>query len=37
MLVTIRAPQDVQLYDAVRQHYRVLAPLTARIPLRVRT
>jgi hypothetical protein len=37
MLVSMRAPQDVNLYDAIRQHYQVLVPLTARIPLRVRT
>lgn len=37
MLVSLRAPHGVQLYDAIRQSYQVLVPLTARIPLRVRT
>jgi hypothetical protein len=37
LLLTIRAPRGVPLYNATRQEYRVLDPLTARIPLRVRT
>jgi hypothetical protein len=37
MLVTLRGPHGVNLYDAIRQHYPVLVPLTARIPLRLRT
>ncbi len=36
MLVSLRAPHGVKLYEAVRQHYPVLSPLTARIPLRLR-
>ena len=36
MLVSMRAPQGVKLYEAVRQQYPVLTPLTARIPLRLR-
>lgn len=37
MLVSLRAPRGVNLYDAIRQQYPVLTPLTARIPLRVRS
>jgi hypothetical protein len=37
MLVSLRAPQNVNLYDAIRQQYPVLTPLTARIPLRIPT
>jgi hypothetical protein len=37
LLLTIRAPLGVQLYNATRQQYRVLDPLIAQIPLRVRT
>jgi hypothetical protein len=37
MLVTLKAPKGVDLYDAIRQRYQVLTPLTARLPLRVRT
>jgi hypothetical protein len=37
MLVTLRGPQGVKLYDAIRQRYQMLVPLTARIPLRLRT
>jgi hypothetical protein len=36
MLVSLRAPLGVNLYDAIREQYPVLTPLTARIPLRVR-
>jgi hypothetical protein len=37
MLVSMRAPQGVDLYDATRQNYPMLVPLAARLPLRVRT
>lgn len=37
MLVSLKAPKGVDLYAAVRQRYPVLTPLTARLPLRVRT
>lgn len=37
MLVSLKAPMGVNLYAAVRQHYPVLTPLTARLPLRIRT
>jgi hypothetical protein len=37
MLVSMRAPQGVELYDAIRQRYQVLVPLVARLPLQVRT
>jgi len=37
MLVSIKAPQGVQLYDAVRQHYPLLTPLSTQLPLRIRT
>jgi hypothetical protein len=37
LLLTIRAPRGVHLYNATRQQYRVLDPVTARIPLRVPT
>ena len=37
MLVTLRAPHGINLYDAIRQRYQMLVPLTARIPLRLRT
>ncbi|MBS1871558.1 MAG: S8 family peptidase [Actinobacteria bacterium] len=37
MLLSIRAPRGVRLYEAVRQSYSVLAPLTAQIPLRLRS
>lgn len=37
MLVSLRAPQGVNLYAAIRQRYPVLTPLTAQLPLRVRT
>jgi hypothetical protein len=37
MLVSVRAPRGVKLYDAVRQHYPVLTPLAARLPLRLRS
>jgi hypothetical protein len=36
MLLSMRAPQGVQLYYAIRQRYQALVPLAARIPLRVR-
>jgi hypothetical protein len=37
MLVSLKAPKGVNLYAAVRKRYPVLTPLTARMPLRVRT
>src|SRR5580692_3544722 len=37
MLVSMRGPQGVDVYDAVLQHYPVLVPLTTRLPLRLRT
>lgn len=37
MLVSLSAPKGVDLYAAVRQRYPLLTPLTARLPLRVRT
>ena len=37
VLLTVRAPSGVALYDATRQQYRVLDPLTAQIPLRIQT
>jgi hypothetical protein len=36
MLVSISAPDGVQLYDAVRQAYPILTPLTTQLPLRLR-
>lgn len=35
MILSLRAPKNVNLYDAVRQRYSVLTPLTAQIPLRL--
>lgn len=37
MLVSLKAPKGVNLYAAIRQQYPVLTPLTARLPLRIRT
>jgi hypothetical protein len=34
MLLSITAPQDVTLYNAVRQHFPVLTPLSIQLPLR---
>jgi hypothetical protein len=37
MLVSIRAPHGVLLYDAVRQRYPALAPIPTELPIRVQT
>jgi len=37
MLLTMHAPADVPLYDAVRSRYQVLIPLRAQLPLRLQT
>jgi hypothetical protein len=36
VLLTIRAPHGVELYNATRLQYRVLDPITAQLPLRIR-
>jgi hypothetical protein len=36
MLATITAPRGVRLYEAVRQRYRTLQPVTLEVPLQVR-
>lgn len=37
MLVSVRAPRGVALYDRVRQDYRALTPVSMQIPIRLRT
>lgn len=37
MILSIEAPRDVELYDAVRSRYQVLSPLRTKLPLRLQT